>query len=199
MPVKKKKSAKKIVRAAVKAKPAKKKIAAKKTPKKPVAKSAAPKAKAASGFLKTGDRAPDFSLADDTGRTVSLADFRGKKLVVYFYPKDFTGGCTQESCDFRDNLNRIAASRAALVGVSADSVDSHRRFKEKHGLNFPLLSDPDRKMIGAYGVWQMKSLYGREFMGIVRTTYVVDEKGVIAKVFAKVKVQGHVAAVLAAL
>lgn len=197
MPVKKKKSAKKIVRAV--AKPVKKKAAAKKKVKQAAVKSTAPKTKAAAGFLKTGDRAPDFSLADDTGRTLSLADFRGKKLVVYFYPKDFTGGCTQESCDFRDNLNRIASSGAAIVGVSADSVDSHRRFKEKHGLNFPLLSDPDRKMIGAYGVWQMKSLYGREFMGIVRTTYVIDENGVVTKVFAKVKVQGHVDQVLAAL
>ncbi len=159
---------------------------------------AAPKSPGGVG-LKVGDRAPDFSRPDETGRSVGLSDFRGRKLVIYFYPKDFTSGCTQESCDFRDNLNRITGSGAALVGVSADAVDSHLGFKQKHGLNFPLLSDPDKKMLNAYGVWQKKSLYGRSFMGIVRTTFVVDAAGRIAAVFPKVRVQGHVDAVLAAL
>jgi peroxiredoxin Q/BCP len=149
--------------------------------------------------LVEGAKAPAFSLPDDTGARVALKDFAGKKLVLYFYPKDATPGCTQESCDFRDNLNRLRASGAAVVGVSADSVESHRRFKEKQGLNFPLLSDPDHKALDAYGVWQEKSLYGRKFMGIVRTTVIIDEKGKILKVFPKVKVAGHVDEVLAAL
>ncbi len=154
---------------------------------------------AAEYVLKAGSRAPDFSLPDETGRDRSLPDFRGKKLVLYFYPKDFTSGCTQESCDFRDNLNRLTSSGAAVVGISADSVESHKKFRVKHGLNFPLLSDPEKKMLKAYNVWQKKSLYGREYMGIMRTTYIVDEKGLIAKAFPKVKVDGHVDEVLEAL
>jgi len=119
--------------------------------------------------------------------------------VLYFYPKDMTSGCTQQACDFRDNMNRVAASGAVVLGVSADSVESHVKFKEKQGLNFPLLSDPEKKVLNAYGVWQQKSLYGRKFMGIVRTTFIIDGKGKIAKVFPKVKVAGHVDEVLAAL
>ena len=120
-------------------------------------------------------------------------------MVLYFYPKDTTPGCTTQACGFRDNLNRFAKSGAAVLGVSADSVESHRKFKDKQGLNFPLLSDPDHKALDAYGVWQEKSLYGRKFMGIVRTTFVIDEDGKIAKVFPKVKVNGHVDEVLASL
>jgi peroxiredoxin Q/BCP len=149
--------------------------------------------------LQPGDKAPVFKLADETGKTVSLSDFKGKQVVLYFYPKDATPGCTTEACDFRDNLNRIAKTGAAVLGVSADSIESHRKFKEKQGLNFPLLSDPERKTIEAYGVWQEKSLYGRKFMGIVRSTFIIDGKGSIAKVFPKVKVAGHVDEVLAAL
>ena len=174
----------------------KKKPATKKSPKKVLGSIAKP---AAAYALKAGSHAPDFSLPDETGGIRSLKDFRGKKLVLYFYPKDFTSGCTQESCDFRDNLNRATSSGAVIFGISADSVESHRKFREKHGLNFSLLSDPEKKMIKAYNVWQKKSLYGREYMGILRTTYVVDEKGVIAKAFPKVKVDGHVDAVLQAL
>lgn len=148
---------------------------------------------------KAGAKAPAFALADDTGKTVSLSDFKGKKVVLYFYPKDSTPGCTTEACDFRDNLNRLTKTGAVVLGVSADSVASHKKFKEKQGLNFPLLSDPDRKAIEAYGVWQEKSLYGRKFMGIVRSTFVIGEDGRIAKVFPKVKVAGHVDEVLAAL
>jgi peroxiredoxin Q/BCP len=151
------------------------------------------------GMPEAGDRAPDFSLPDETGRLRKLGEFKGRKLVVYFYPKDFTGGCTRESCDFRDRLNRLTSSGASVLGVSADSVESHRKFKEKEGLNFPLLSDPDKKMIKSYCVCQNKSLYGREFMGIVRSTFLVDAKGILAKVFPKVKVEGHVDEVLAAL
>jgi thioredoxin-dependent peroxiredoxin len=146
-----------------------------------------------------GAKAPAFKLSDDSGKTVSLADFKGKKVILYFYPKDSTPGCTTESCDFRDNLNRFVKSGAVILGLSADSVESHKKFKEKQGLNFPLLSDPDHKALEAYGVWQEKSLYGRKFMGIVRTTYIIDEDGKIARVFPKVKVSGHVDEVLAAL
>jgi len=149
--------------------------------------------------LQPGDKAPAFKLADETGKPVSLSDFKGKQVVLYFYPKDSTPGCTTEACDFRDNLNRIAKTGAVVLGVSADSSESHRKFKEKQGLNFPLLSDPDKKAIEAYGVWQEKSLYGRKFMGIVRSTFIIDGKGSIAKVFPKVKVAGHVDEVLAAL
>jgi peroxiredoxin Q/BCP len=149
--------------------------------------------------LAAGDKAPPFALLDDAGRRVSLKDFAGKTLVLYFYPKDSTPGCTQESCDFRDNLNRLKSSGAAVAGVSADSVESHKRFKEKQGLNFPLLSDPDHEALEAYGVWREKSLYGRKFMGIVRSTFLIDGKGKILKVFPKVSVKGHVDEVLAAL
>ena len=146
-----------------------------------------------------GSKAPAFKLSDDAGKTVSLSDFKGKKVILYFYPKDSTPGCTTESCGFRDNLNRFTKSGAAVLGLSADSVASHKKFKEKQGLNFPLISDPDHKALEAYGVWQEKSLYGRRFMGIVRTTFIIDEEGRIAKVFPKVKVNGHVDEVLAAL
>lgn len=181
-------------------KPAKPAAKAKTTAKaaKPAAKKPAKPAKAAAG-PQPGDKAPAFKLQDDTGKSVSLADFKGKKVVLYFYPKDMTSGCTVESCDFRDNLNRLAKSGAVVLGVSADSVESHRKFKAKESLNFPLLADPDHQALSAYGVWQEKSLYGRKFMGIVRTTFIIDGEGRIATVFPKVKVAGHVDAVLAAL
>lgn len=166
----------------------------------PSAKSPKPAAvKGSAVALKAGDKAPAFKLADETGKQVSLSDFAGRALVLYFYPKDDTPGCTQESCDFRDNLNRLTSSGAAVAGLSADSVASHKKFKEKYSLNFPLLSDPDHKALEAYGVWQEKSLYGRKFMGIVRSTFVIDGKGVIRAVFPKVSVKGHVDEVLAAL
>jgi len=156
-------------------------------------------AKAAAPGPKPGDKAPALKLQDDSGKTVSLADFKGKKVVLYFYPKDATSGCTVQACGFRDNLNRLTKSGAVVLGVSADSVESHKKFKAKQGLNFPLLADPDRKALDAYGVWQEKSLYGRKFMGIVRTTFLIDGEGRIATVFPKVKVAGHVDEVLAAL
>jgi peroxiredoxin Q/BCP len=160
--------------------------------------SAAGKGDAAYG-PKIGSKAPAIKLQDDSGKTVSLSDFAGKPVILYFYPKDSTPGCTTESCDFRDNLNRFVKSGAVVLGLSADSVESHRKFKEKQGLNFPLLSDPDHKALEAYGVWQEKSLYGRKFLGIVRTTFIIGGDGRIAQVFPKVKVAGHVDAVLAAL
>jgi len=150
-------------------------------------------------MLKEGDKAPDFTAIDDSGNHVSLKDFRGKKVVLYFYPKDNTSGCTKEACDFRDNWARIKRKDAALLGVSPDSEKSHGKFKSKFDLNFPLLADEDKKLVNAYGVWKEKSMYGRKYMGVERTTFVIDEKGQIAKIFPKVKVAGHVDEVLAAL
>lgn len=146
-----------------------------------------------------GTRAPDFSLPDGSGRTVSLKDFRGRTLVLYFYPKDNTSGCTAEACDFRDNLARVRRAGAEVVGVSGDSAASHAKFAAKHDLSFPLLSDEDGRMLKAYGVWQKKSFLGKSFMGIVRTTFIIDGEGIVRKVFPKVKVKGHVDAVLEAL
>ena len=151
---------------------------------------------AASAPIQTGQPAPDLPLQDDQGRTIRLADFRGKIIVLYFYPKDDTPGCTKESCDFRDRLDRVTRQGAVVLGVSVDSVASHQRFKEKYGLTFPLLSDPEKRLAEAYGVSKLKSLYGRSFLGIERTTIVIDEAGRIAKIFPKVRVEGHVDDVL---
>ncbi len=147
-----------------------------------------------------GKSAPDFELPDATGHPVRLRDLTAKgNLVIYFYPKDMTPGCTREACDFRDNLSRVQAAGAQVVGISADSPQSHEKFVAKYDLNFPLLSDADKRVLKSYGVWKKKSLYGREFMGIERTTLVVDRLGKIRKVFPKVKVEGHADAVLEAL
>ncbi len=154
---------------------------------------------AASAPIHTGQPAPDLPLQDDQGRTVRLADFRGTIIVLYFYPKDDTPGCTKESCDFRDRLERVTQHGAVVLGVSADSVASHQRFKAKYGLTFPLLSDSEKRLAEAYGVWKRKSLYGRSFLGIERTTIIIDEAGRIAKIFPKVKVEGHVDDVLNAI
>lgn len=149
--------------------------------------------------LKPGDRAPDFSLPDAGGKTVSLGDFRGKTVVLYFYPRDNTPGCTREACDFRDSLAAIRRKGAVVLGVSADSVESHGRFSSKFGLGFPLLSDEEKKAVRAYGVWRKKSFMGRQFMGIVRTTFIIDTRGLIDAVFPEVRVKGHVDEVLNAL
>jgi peroxiredoxin Q/BCP len=143
-----------------------------------------------------GRKAPDFSLPDGNGNVVSLKDFKGKNLVIYFYPKDDTPGCTKESCDFRDNLARLKRAGAAVVGVSRDGVKSHAKFAAKFDLPFPLLSDTEGGMLEAYGVWQLKTFMGKSFMGIVRTTFLVDGRGVVRKVWEKVKVEGHVDEVL---
>lgn len=149
--------------------------------------------------LTVGDKAPEFSLPSTDGSMISLKDFRGKKVVLYFYPKDDTSGCTKEACSFRDNLARVKKKGAVLIGVSADSVGSHKKFTEKYDLPFPLISDEEKSMIKAYGVWKEKSMYGRKYMGIERTTFIVDEKGKIAHLFPKVKVEGHTDEVLAVL
>jgi thioredoxin-dependent peroxiredoxin len=146
-----------------------------------------------------GAKAPDFSLPDGNGKTVSLKDFAGKTLVIYFYPKDDTPGCTKEACDFRDNLARLKKAGAAVVGVSRDPVKSHAKFASKYELPFPLLSDVEGEMLDAYGVWQKKSFMGKTFMGIVRTTFLVDGRGVVRRVWEKVKVEGHVDEVLGSI
>jgi peroxiredoxin Q/BCP len=162
-----------------------------------------PKPMAALSGLHSGDTAPAFRLLSDTGNPVALKDFAGQRVVLYFYPKDSTPGCTQEACDFRDSFRRVQAQGAIVLGVSKDSVASHQRFKAKYGFPFPLLSDETGKVLEAYQVWAEKSLYGRKFMGIVRTTYLIDVdakgKGIIRKAYPKVKVAGHVDEVLADL
>jgi thioredoxin-dependent peroxiredoxin len=147
-------------------------------------------------MVKVGDKAPAFSLPSGDGTTVSLKDFKGKKIVVYFYPKDNTSGCTKEACSFQENLSALKKKGAVLLGVSADGVGSHAKFASKYDLSFPLLSDEKKDVLKAYGVWKEKSMYGRKYMGIERTTIVIDEGGRIAHVFPKVKVEGHTQEVL---
>jgi peroxiredoxin Q/BCP len=150
-------------------------------------------------MLAIGDKAPEFTLKNDQGQEVSLKEFKGKRLVLYFYPKDDTPGCTTEACGFRDEEKKFKSKNAVIVGVSSDGVSSHVKFKEKYGLPFQLLSDPDKKTIAAYGVWKEKSMYGKKYMGIERTTYIIGPDGNIEKIFPKVSVTGHVHEVLAAL
>ncbi len=150
-------------------------------------------------MLKIGDKAPDFTLSTDGGEKISLKDMKGKKVVLYFYPKDMTSGCTAEACDFRDNIKKFEKKNTVVLGVSADSVDSHKKFKDKYDLPFKLLSDENKKVLRDYNVWREKSMYGKKYMGIVRTTYVIDEKGKIEKVFDKVKVDGHINELLVGL
>ena len=150
-------------------------------------------------MLKVGDKAPPFNLIADNGEKVSLKDFKGKTVVLYFYPKDMTPGCTQEACDFRDSATPYKKKKAVVLGVSKDSQERHEKFRDKYDLNFPLLADEDGKVCNAYGVWKEKSLYGRKFMGIERTTFVIGPDGKINKIFNKVKVKGHAEAVLAEL
>ena len=150
-------------------------------------------------MLKTGEKAPAFTLSTGEGATLTLRDLRGKKVVLYFYPKDNTSGCTREACSFQENLLALKKKGAVVLGVSADSIGSHARFAERYDLTFPLLSDEKKNVLKAYGVWKEKSLYGRKFMGIERTTFVIDEQGTITQIFTKVKVDGHVNEVLQAL
>ena len=149
--------------------------------------------------LAVGAPAPDFSLPGHDGATVSLADFAGKALVLYFYPKDDTSGCTAEAIAFNGKAKVFAEAGAAILGVSPDSVKSHEKFRTKHELAIPLASDEEKTMLGAYGVWVEKSMYGKKYMGVERTTVLIDKAGKIAKVWPKVKVPGHVDEVLAAV
>ena len=150
-------------------------------------------------MLKVGDMAPDFTAAASAGGTITLKQFRGNTVVLYFYPKDDTPGCTQEACDFRDSLTRLQRKGSVVLGVSPDSIASHEKFGAKYELPFPLVSDPTHAIAQAYGIWVEKSLHGRKNMGIERTTFVIDATGRIAHIFAKVKVAGHVDEVLKVL
>ena len=147
---------------------------------------------------KPGDKAPDFTLPTDGGGNLSLSKLKGKKVILYFYPKDDTSGCTAEACGFRDNLPKFGKTDSVVIGVSRDSVASHDKFKKKHELPLTLASDEDGKVCEAYGTWIEKSMYGRKYMGIERATFLIDDKGVIRNVWRKVKVGGHVEEVLAA-
>ncbi len=145
-----------------------------------------------------GDKAPDFTLETDGGGKLKLSSLKGEKVVVYFYPRDNTPGCTQESCDFRDLHPDFSKIKAKVIGISKDSVASHDKFKDKFGFPFTLASDPDLKAIKAFDVWREKNMYGKKTMGVERSTFLIDEKGVIAKTWRKVKVKGHAEEVLAA-
>ena len=150
-------------------------------------------------MLEVGKRAPAFTLQDSDGKKVSLSDFRGKRVVLYFYPKDNTPGCTVEAQEFQAALPKFKKLKTAVLGVSRDSLASHCKFRDKFGLEFPLLSDPDHEVLEAYGAWGEKTLYGKKSLGIIRSTVIIDEQGKVAQVFPKVKVNGHVDAVLEAL
>lgn len=150
-------------------------------------------------MLSEGDMAPDFSLASDGGDPVRLTDLRGRRVVLYFYPKDDTSGCTKEACGFRDALPEFDARGAVVLGVSPDDVDSHEKFRDKYDLNFPLLADPDHSVAQAYGAWGKKKLYGREYEGILRSTFLIDPAGRIEKIYRKVKPAGHADEILAEL
>ncbi len=149
------------------------------------------------GELTEGSKAPAFRLPASTGGEIALEDYRGKQVVVlYFYPRDLTPGCTQEACSFRDLQAEFAEAGAVVLGVSTDDLASHDKFTEKHDLNFPLLADVDAKVAQAYGVWQEKNMYGKKSLGIARTTFVIDREGVVRKVYPKVKVDQHADEVL---
>jgi len=142
-------------------------------------------------MLKEGQKAPSFKLKDQTGEVVSLESYKGKNVVLYFYPKDDTSGCSKEACNFRDEFPKFSKIDAVILGVSPDSVESHKKFAEKYKLPFSLLSDEKKEVLEKYGVWQEKSMYGKKYMGVVRTTFVINEKGIIKKIFPKVKVDDH--------
>ena len=146
--------------------------------------------------LKIGAPAPAFRLESDTGETIALRDLKGSRVVLYFYPKDSTPGCTKQACDFQKAQRDFKKHGVTILGVSKDSLESHGKFRAKYKLGFPLLSDPEGKVCEAYGVWQEKSLYGRKFMGIVRTTFVISPAGKIERIYPKVKVEGHIDRIL---
>jgi peroxiredoxin Q/BCP len=150
-------------------------------------------------MVKEGKPAPDFTLASSEGGEVGLSSLRGKTVVLYFYPKDDTPGCTREACAFEDAQGRLKKAGAVVLGVSGDSLESHRKFKSKYKLGFPLLSDPDRAVAKKYGAWGEKILYGKKTVGMIRSTFVIDPEGVVRKVFPRVKVDGHAEKVLEAI
>lgn len=150
-------------------------------------------------MIEEGQQAPDFELQSDSGEPVRLRDLRGRRVILYFYPKDDTPGCTKEACGFRDSLDEIDAAGAVVLGVSPDDAASHEKFRDKYGLNFALLSDPDHAVAEAYGAWGEKKLYGRTYEGILRSTFIIDANGVVERVYAKVKPAAHARDVLADL
>jgi len=149
--------------------------------------------------LEVGDTAPLFTLKNQDGKVISLSDFKGKAVVLYFYPKDDTSGCTTESCNFRDEFPKFGKMKAEIIGISADSVKSHKKFADKFNLPFNLLSDESREVIDKYDVWKEKSMFGRKYMGIVRTTFIINPSGKISKIFHKVQVDDHNKEVMEAL
>jgi peroxiredoxin Q/BCP len=149
-----------------------------------------------SEYIKIGEVAPDFVLSNKDGNEIKLSDYKGKKVVLYFYPKDDTPGCTTEACDFRDHVKNFSDKNVVILGVSKDSGMSHMNFATKYELPYELLSDTEGVVCELYGIWQLKKNYGREYMGIVRTTYVIDEKGLVEKVYQVSRVSGHVEQVL---
>ena len=146
--------------------------------------------------LEAGQAAPTFTLTDHDGTAVSLADFKGRKVIVYFYPKDDTPGCTKEACQFNENLAAFAAADVAVVGISPDGAEKHTKFREKYQLDLPLLSDPDKSVMEAYGAFGEKMMYGKKVMGVIRSTFLIDEKGMVARPWYFVKADGHAAKVL---
>lgn len=146
--------------------------------------------------LQKGDKAPDFKALDQDGKTVTLSDFKGKKLVLYFYPKDNTPGCTDEACSLRDGYGELRSKGYEIIGVSADSGKSHKGFIEKHNLPFRLLADTSKEVLKSYGAWGEKKMYGKSYEGIIRTTFVIDENGIIEKVIEKVKTKEHASQIL---
>jgi thioredoxin-dependent peroxiredoxin len=148
-------------------------------------------------MIQEGDLAPTFTLPADDGVDLSLEDLRGKSVILYFYPKDDTSGCTTEACEFRDTLPRFEADGAVVLGVSPDPVASHKKFKDKYDLNFPLLADEDHAVAEAYGVWKEKSMYGRKYWGVERSTFLIDPEGKVKKAWRRVKPKGHAEAVAA--
>lgn len=150
-------------------------------------------------MISIGKKAPAFKLFDQNGKLISLKDYLGKNVILYFYPKDDTSGCTAEACSFRDDFPQFKKIDAVIIGVSPDSVASHKKFQQKYSLPFTLLSDESKEVVEKYGVWKEKSMYGRKYMGVERTTIIIDKKGAVRKIYPKVKVAGHNAEVLSAL
>lgn len=147
--------------------------------------------------IEVGSQAPDFTLKNQDDREVSLSDFRGKHIVLYFYPKDMTPGCTTQACDFRDQYEKFSELDAVIIGISPDPIERHQKFIDKHDLPFQLLADEDHEVAGLYGVWKLKKMFGKEFYGIERSTFIIDPDGILQKEYRKVRVKGHVEEVLA--
>lgn len=142
-------------------------------------------------MVKAGKKAPDFTLLNQDGKKVKLSQFSGQNVVLYFYPKDNTSGCTIEACNFRDTFSELSNLGAVVIGISPDTAESHKKFAEKYNLPFNLLADPEKKVLEKYGVWKEKSMYGKKYMGVERTTFIIDKNGKVRKIFEKVKVPNH--------